>query len=399
MLVKNVTTIVKEKISTEQLNNANYISTDNMLPNYSGITLATSVPNGTATQYHKNDILLSNIRPYFKKVWFADRNGGCNADIICIRVSNEQCIPQYLYYQLITDNFINNYVKACKGAKMPRGDLNQLLEYDFYCPSYEEQLRITNILGSIDKKIEINKKKIEKLEAIARDVYDYWFVQYEFPDENGKPYKSNGGIMRFNTVLNRAIPQNWVVCDLHSVLYIVKTNINPKYLGKQLIEHYSIPSYDENKYPAYDVAAEIESGKFRVYKDSILVSKLNPQFKRIWDPLCMSENAICSTEFIVYRPIKHYYRTFAYALLNSEEFYSHIKKKATSSTGSRKRIDPDICSAFKLALPPEKMLKNFFENYSCLYNNAKDLLQEIHMLLKHKANLLPLLMNGQAVVR
>lgn len=146
MLVKNVATIVKTKISTEQLNNANYISTDNMLPNYSGITLATSVPNGTATQYHKNDILLSNIRPYFKKVWFADRNGGCNADIICIRVSNEQCIPQYLYYQLITDNFINNYVKACKGAKMPRGDLNQLLEYDFYCPSYEEQLRITNIV-------------------------------------------------------------------------------------------------------------------------------------------------------------------------------------------------------------------------------------------------------------
>lgn len=146
MLVKNVASIVRAKISTEQLSNKNYISTDNMLPNYSGITLATNIPSGTVTQYRKDDILLSNIRPYFKKVWFADRNGGCNADIICIRVSTEQCIPQYLYYQLITDNFISNYVKACKGAKMPRGDINRLLEYDFYCPPYEKQLRITNIV-------------------------------------------------------------------------------------------------------------------------------------------------------------------------------------------------------------------------------------------------------------
>ncbi len=146
MLVKNVATIVRTKISTKQLSNTNYISTDNMLPNYLGTVPATNIPNGTATQYRKDDILLSNIRPYFKKVWFADRDGGCNADIICIRVSHNQCSPQYLYYQLITDNFINNYVKACKGAKMPRGDLNQLLEYDFCCPSYVEQLRITNIV-------------------------------------------------------------------------------------------------------------------------------------------------------------------------------------------------------------------------------------------------------------
>lgn len=152
MLVKNVATIVRTKISTEQLNVSNYISTDNMLPNYSGITVANLVPKGTATNFVEGDILLSNIRPYFKKVWFADRNGGCNADIICIRVNNEQCAPRYLYYQLITDNFINNYVKACKGAKMPRGDIDQLLNYEFYCPSYEEQLRITNIVHNRSKK-------------------------------------------------------------------------------------------------------------------------------------------------------------------------------------------------------------------------------------------------------
>lgn len=68
---------------------------------------------------------------------------------------------------------------------------------------------ITNILGSIDKKIEINKRKIEKLEAIARDIYDYWFVQFEFPDENGKPYKSSGGQLVWNDELKREIPVGW----------------------------------------------------------------------------------------------------------------------------------------------------------------------------------------------
>ena len=146
MLVKNVATVVKTKVSTDRLNVSNYVSTDNMLPNYLGVTTANLVPKGTATLFEKNDILFSNIRPYFKKIWFSDKTGGCNADILCIRVNHEKCVPQYLYYQLITDNFINNYVKACKGAKMPRGDVNQLLNYDFYCPAYEEQLRITNIV-------------------------------------------------------------------------------------------------------------------------------------------------------------------------------------------------------------------------------------------------------------
>ncbi len=144
MLVKEVASIVKTKISTSKLTVHNYISTDNMLPNYSGIVEATLVPNGKATQFQSEDILLSNIRPYFKKLWFSNIDGGCNADIICVRADSSKVVPQYLYYQLITDNFINNYVKACKGAKMPRGDINKLLDYEFYCPEYAEQLRITN---------------------------------------------------------------------------------------------------------------------------------------------------------------------------------------------------------------------------------------------------------------
>ena len=149
MLVNEIASIVKNKVLTSELTLDNYISTDNMLPNYSGIQPSTVLPAGKATAFCPEDILLSNIRPYFRKIWFSNMHGGCNADIICLRVNSKRCVPQYLYYQLLTDNFINNYVKSCKGAKMPRGDVNKLLEYDFYCPEYEEQLRITNIAQTI----------------------------------------------------------------------------------------------------------------------------------------------------------------------------------------------------------------------------------------------------------
>ena len=179
MLVNEIASIVKNKVSTSELTLDNYISTDNMLPNYSGIQPSTVLPAGKATAFCPEDILLSNIRPYFRKIWFSNMHGGCNADIICLRVNSKRCVPQYLYYQLLTDNFINNYVKSCKGAKMPRGDVNKLLEYDFYCPEYEEQLRITNILGTIDTKIDLNKKIANNLERLANDYLDYYFSTHE----------------------------------------------------------------------------------------------------------------------------------------------------------------------------------------------------------------------------
>lgn len=101
---------------------------------------------------------------------------------------------------------------------------------------------ITNILGSIDKKIEINNKKIEKLEAIARDIYDYWFVQYEFPDENGKPYKSNGGQLIWNEELKREIPVGWEILKIENILSPIQNS-----------HRFSTTEYqDKGKYPIID---------------------------------------------------------------------------------------------------------------------------------------------------
>lgn len=132
--------------------------------------------------------------------------------------------------------------------------------------------------------------------------------------------------------------------------------------------------------------------------ECILTSKLNPYFKRLWDPFCDTENAICSTEFIVYRPRTAWARPFCYAVLNSEAFYAHMVGKATASTGSRKRIQPDVSASFELAIPDEKTMHAFVELYAPIMEKQKALYKENCELTKLRDCLLPMLMNGQATV-
>ena len=144
MQISDISKIITNKVNGCELSNENYISTENMLPNCGGVTTASSVPTTKVTSFLDGDGLLSNIRPYFKKVWFARFDGGCSNDVICLRADKEQCLPQYLYYVLSTDKFIDSFSASSKGTKMPRGDKNALLSYDFPERSIEEQLYIVD---------------------------------------------------------------------------------------------------------------------------------------------------------------------------------------------------------------------------------------------------------------
>lgn len=149
MKISNVASIVNTKIDASILTTHTYISTECMLPNCGGIENCSSIPNGKVTSFDKNDILLSNIRPYFKKLWFSTRSGGCSNDVICLRVANRECLPMYLYYALCTDKFIDSFSASSKGTKMPRGDKNALLAYEIPDRNIEDQRHIVDIRRNI----------------------------------------------------------------------------------------------------------------------------------------------------------------------------------------------------------------------------------------------------------
>lgn len=153
----------------------NYISTENMLPHKGGVCTPSNVPSGTAIEYKAGDILISNIRPYFQKIWQADCDGACSADVLCIR-TNDNVDSKYLYYLLSQQLFFDYVMSGAKGCKMPRGDKKQIMQWTISLPSLEEQRRIAGILSAIDDKIENNRRINANLELQAQALYKQWFV-------------------------------------------------------------------------------------------------------------------------------------------------------------------------------------------------------------------------------
>ena len=149
MLIKDCCKIVSEKISTDGLNLQTYISTENMLNGFSGVFTATSLPKTKVTGFCMSDILISNIRPYFKKTWFADFDGGCSTDVINLRVNSPNFLPKFIYYNLTSDRFVDEFVASCKGTKMPRGDKDVLLNYKINPLSLATQQHIVNLMVNL----------------------------------------------------------------------------------------------------------------------------------------------------------------------------------------------------------------------------------------------------------
>lgn len=167
------------KISVDKLNTNTYISTENMLPNKGGITEASSLPTVPLTQeYRKGDVLVSNIRPYFKKIWKAKYDGGCSNDVL-VFAANSNTDKDFLYYILANDDFFAYSMATSKGTKMPRGDKTSIMQYEVPVMDIELQRRIASILKSIDKKIELNNEINNNLFQQAQALYKYRFVDMQ----------------------------------------------------------------------------------------------------------------------------------------------------------------------------------------------------------------------------
>ncbi len=203
MELQDICSYVKTKVETSNYSIEDYISTENMLPEKGGITVASSFPSGKVTEFQENDILISNIRPYFKKIWKADRRGCCSNDVLCIRANNN-VDAEFLYYLLSQDLFFAYVMSGANGSKMPRGDKQQIMNWEIEIPSEkEDQRRIASILSSLDRKIELNNKINADLEEMAQAIFKNWFVDFK-PFKDGKFVNSELGM----------IPEGWKVGSL-----------------------------------------------------------------------------------------------------------------------------------------------------------------------------------------
>lgn len=169
----------KKRISVTELTPETYVGVDNLLQDRKGKTVATFLPNqGSVTTYNQGDILIGNIRPYLKKIWFSNQVGGTSGDVLTIQNSITAFMEnKYLYYILSDDRFFNYNVQYSKGSKMPRGDKQAIMQYKFILPSLTEQERIVSILDNFNTLTNSLSEGLPKEIELRQKQYEYWREQ------------------------------------------------------------------------------------------------------------------------------------------------------------------------------------------------------------------------------
>ncbi len=349
----------------------------------------------------KGDILISAAGTIGKTVIFDGEDSYFqDSNIVWIENDESKVTNQFLYYFLQTNPFITTngstikrlYNDNLRDTKIPN------------VPSIQQQNQITDILGTLDKKIQINNKINQELEAMAKTLYDYWFVQFDFPDQNGKPYKSSGGKMVYNPELKREIPEGWGVEKLENLGTIVGGSTPTKSISDNFTkggEGYSWITPNDlsnNKGNKFIKNGEIDV-TVRGLKDAGL--KLYPEGTVLMSSrapvgyLAISTKEITTNQgFKSFIPDKKYGKNYIYYTLQNN--LKVIEQHASGSTF--KEISATVLKDITIIQPNLDIVKKFEEKVSSINSYIKVNEEQKQELTQVRDWLLPMLMNGQVKV-
>ena len=394
-----IASFVADKVRSDNITLQEYVTTDSLLQNKAGRTIAQNLPPQpcSLTRYKSGDVLVGNIRPYLKKIWLADGGGGCSNDVLAFRVK-EGFSSSFLYAILSQDAFFDYLMLAAKGSKMPRGDKDHAMRFKVPSIPIEQQRRIGKLLSDLDRKIALNRRMNATLEAMARQLYDYWFLQFDFPDAHGKPYKSSGGKMTWNNKLKKEIPEGWEVKSIDEIEANIVTGKTPSCADSENFNG-DIPfvtiddirgnlfvfnsqrtlskkgaDSQKNKYLPIGSLCVSCIGTVGVMGFIAKLSQTNQQINSI-----IFENE-CNKEFLYFSLIKY----FENAKAKTGNVFANMSKEEFAS--------------IKVVYPPKQSLLPYHDKAASLLRYIKNNIREISVLTRLRTTLLPLLMNGQVEV-
>ena len=387
---------VTDKISSNDISLAEYVTTDCILQNKKGREIAANLPPQPCSliRYQRGDVLIANIRPYLKKVWFADIDGGASPDVLVLRAKNGHS-PNFLYAILLQDAFFDYVMQGTKGSKMPRGDKEQILRYEMPTFSCSEE-NIGRFFLKLDSKIHLNEQINQNLEAMAKQFYDYWFVQFDFPNEEGKPYKSSGGKMVWNEKLKRNIPVGWHCGNLFEIAVFTNGLACQKFRPKDDEESLPVIKIREMHDGISDDTEEVTSNipeSVKVYNGDVLFSWSASLEVMLW---AYGLGGLNQHIFKV-TSANDFPKSFYYFQLL--DYIDVFKKVAEARKTTMGHITQDHLQQSTIAIPDNKDIAVRFEELiSPIFEQVVKLHEEISYLIKQRDELLPLLMNGQVSV-
>ena len=394
--LSSIADYVTDKISSNDIALREYVTTDCILQNKKGREIATNLPPQSCclTRYQHGDVLIANIRPYLKKVWFADIDGGASSDVLVFR-AKEGHSPSFLYAVLLQDSFFDYVMQGAKGSKMPRGDKEQILRYEMPTLSCSEE-SIGTFFLNLDQKIRLNEQINQNLEAMAKQFYDYWFVQFDFPNEEGKPYKSSGGKMVWNEKLKRNIPVGWHCGNLFEIAVFTNGLACQKFRPKDDEESLPVIKIREMHDGISDDTEEVTSNipeSVKVYNGDVLFSWSASLEVMLW---AYGLGGLNQHIFKV-TSANDFPKSFYYFQLL--DYIDVFKKVAEARKTTMGHITQDHLQQSTIAIPDNKDIAVRFEELiSPIFEQVVKLHEEISYLIKQRDELLPLLMNGQVSV-
>ncbi|MCE2224072.1 restriction endonuclease subunit S [Streptococcus thermophilus] len=346
------------------------------------------------TKFRNGDTLLAKITPCLEngKTAFVnclqeDEIGFGSTEFIVLR-AKENIDERFLYYLSISPEFRKQAISLMEGTSgRKRVNENALKISDFLIPDFEEQKKIANILSAIDDKISLNNQINQELEAMAKTLYDYWFVQFNFPDQNGKPYKSSGGKMVYNPELKREIPEGWGVEKLGDITICHDSKRVP--LSRHEREHVKgeIPYYGATGIMDY-VNDYIFDGDYVLMAEdgSVMTEKGTPILQRISGKNWVNNHAH------VIEPVKNHSCKLLMMLLKD---VSVMKIK----TGSiQMKINQENMNKIVVPAIPLELLFEINQRLEVIDKQQLNLIEENKQLTQLRDWILPMLMNGQVKV-
>jgi type I restriction enzyme S subunit len=359
------------RISVADLDLDSYISTENMLPNKEGITRSAGLPTLNQTQaYQADDVLVSNIRPYFRKIWFADRDGGCSNDVLVLR-AKATCSPGFLYYLLSDNNFFDYATATGKGTKMPRGDKGAIMHYAVPAVPIDTQIGIADTLSALDARIAENRKINHHLEQMAQLAFEQFLIE-ACVDE---PIGALSDIAEINP--SRSLSRG------QETIYIEMAN---------LPTHSSFPT---------DWVTRSFSGGMKFTNGDTIMARITPCLENGKTAYInfLEEGTVAfgSTEYIVITSKPGYCNEMFYYLARYPDFVNYAVRNMNGSSG-RQRVSGDAVGRYELHIPASKNIREFAEVATPIMDAIRQNALESRNLAALRDSLLPRLMSGELSV-
>jgi len=360
------------------------------------------------SRINEGDLLFSIAGAYLGKIAIAkasDVPANTNQAVGIVRLKKDKVNVDYVYYYFSQNN-INAYInKLSSQSSQPNLNLDLLGKLEFELKSIKDQQKIASVLSSLDSKIELNNRINAELEAMAKTLYDYWFVQFDFPDKNGKPYKTSGGKMVWNEELKREVPEGWEVKLLDKEIEIQRgISYTSKEINGDGIPMISLNSFNlDGTYKSEGI--KTYSGKFaqkNILKSGDLLIAATDVTRNadiigraILVPDYYKEDLVFSMD-IAKIISKNIPSSFLMMLFNSNHYHNYIKWYASGTIVLHLNLDG--VNRYIIEMPPLNLLKMFDEVYSPIANRVYNTAKENQKLTELRDWLLPMLMNGQVKV-